>query len=59
MAIFYTFLGIYLDQVVPSDYGVAKPWYFLCDCFKKSYKYQIAGEEEDYGIKNSKNFEEV
>lgn len=28
--IFWTLLGFYLDQVVPSDYGVAKPWNFLC-----------------------------
>jgi ATP-binding cassette, subfamily A (ABC1), member 3 len=27
---FYLFLGLYLDQVVPSQYGVAKKWYFLC-----------------------------
>ena len=25
-----TFLGLYLDQIIPSDYGVAKPWNFLC-----------------------------
>ena len=25
-----TFLGLYLDQIIPSEYGVAKPWNFLC-----------------------------
>ena len=29
-ALFYGILGIYLDQVVPSQFGVAKPWNFLC-----------------------------
>lgn len=24
------FLGFYLDQVLPKQYGVAKPWNFLC-----------------------------
>lgn len=28
------FLGFYLDQVLPKEYGVAKPWNFLC--MKKS-----------------------
>lgn len=27
---FYLFLGLYLDSVIPSQYGVAKKWYFLC-----------------------------
>lgn len=30
MTIFYVLLGIYLDQVVPMEFGVAKPWNFLC-----------------------------
>ena len=28
--VFYLLLGLYLDQVVPSQYGVAKKWNFLC-----------------------------
>jgi len=28
--IYLLFLGIYLDQVIPSDFGVAKPWNFCC-----------------------------
>jgi len=36
MAIFWTCLGLYLDQVVPSDFGVAKPWNFLCVRKKKT-----------------------
>lgn len=30
MTIFYAALGLYLDQVVPMEFGVAKPWNFLC-----------------------------
>ena len=26
----YKFLGLYLDQIIPSQYGVAKSWNFLC-----------------------------
>lgn len=28
--IFFLFLGLYLDQVLQSQFGVAKKWYFLC-----------------------------
>jgi len=28
--IFWGLLGLYLDQVVPSQFGIAKPWNFLC-----------------------------
>jgi ATP-binding cassette subfamily A (ABC1) protein 3 len=27
--ILYTFLGWYFEQVIPRQYGVARPWYFL------------------------------
>ena len=34
--IIYLFLGYYFENVLPHDYGVRKPWYFLCkSCFKK------------------------
>mmetsp|Transcript_60399 Transcript_60399/g.68863 ORF Transcript_60399/g.68863 Transcript_60399/m.68863 type:complete len:1291 (+) Transcript_60399:41-3913(+) len=26
----YALLAFYLDQIVPTEYGVAKPWYFPC-----------------------------
>jgi len=29
-AVFFTLLGCYLDQVVPTEFGVAKPWNFMC-----------------------------
>lgn len=31
----WLFIGLYFDQVIPSQYGVAKPWYFLCRCKKR------------------------
>ncbi|MBO6244250.1 MAG: ATP-binding cassette domain-containing protein, partial [Clostridia bacterium] len=41
----YLFLGYYLQNVIPHEYGVAKPWYFLFlpsywfgDCCKKKKK---------------------
>lgn len=34
--VFWILLGFYLDQVVPSEYGVAKPWNFLCGGQKKT-----------------------
>ena len=27
---FYLFLGYYLQNVLPHDFGIRKPWYFLC-----------------------------
>eukprot|EP00347_Sterkiella_histriomuscorum_P002219 403369012 len=30
--VFYLLIGLYLDQVIPSQYGVARKWYFLCSC---------------------------
>ena len=32
--IIYIFLGFYLQNVLPHDYGIHKPWNFLC---KKKY----------------------
>lgn len=30
MTLIYSLLGIYLDQVVPMEFGVSKPWNFCC-----------------------------
>ena len=30
----FLILGLYLENVLPGDYGVRKPWYF---CFTTSY----------------------
>lgn len=60
------FLGIYFDQVIPSQYGVAKPWYFLCRC-KRTERRVIVDEDsarrllegDDVGSKDRSNFEAV
>ena len=55
------FLGFYLDQVLPKQYGVAKPWNFLC--VGKSHKVSKAITSYEGEIDNEKvsmrNFEEV
>ena len=28
----YLFLGYYLHNVLPHEFGIRKPWYFLCSC---------------------------
>ena len=32
--VLYLLLGFYLDQVLPTEFGVAKPWNFCCKCKK-------------------------
>jgi len=59
--VIYTILGLYLDQVVPSQFGVAKPWNFCC---KKSVKRRVADEEvgllgQVAKLNDPKNFEPV
>jgi len=34
--IFWGVLGIYLDQVIPSKFGIAKPWNFCCKSNKRT-----------------------
>lgn len=61
--IFYCFLGLYLDQVIPSQFGIAKPWYFCCK--KKTVRVQDTNEkqrlldQDDVGDKDPSNFEGV
>ena len=60
-AVFYTILGLYLDQVVPSQFGVAKPWNFCC---KKKRDRVIADEErglidQSERDRDPRNFEAV
>jgi len=33
--IFWSILGLYLDQVIPSQFGVSKSWNFCCKSSKK------------------------
>lgn len=62
-AVIYSLIGIYLDQVLPSDYGVPKPWNFCCKC-KKS-KRVISddmiplNDDEMNHVANPRNFEPV
>jgi len=30
MTVVYSALGLYLDQIIQMEYGIAKPWNFLC-----------------------------
>ena len=58
--VFWGLIGLYLDQVVPSDFGVAKPWNFLCK--SKANKMQAHDEEgllEDDEEQGGENFEGV
>ena len=66
MSIVYIILGLYLDQVVPMEFGVAKPWNFCCS--KGSQKrrrvnYRDSGERlPDNDVpanKNKSNFEPI
>jgi len=38
--VFWTCLGLYLDQVIPSQFGIAKPWNFCCIKKKGSNAWQ-------------------
>lgn len=58
------FVGYYLDQVLPKEFGVAKPWNFLCRGSAESRaiargKIHIADEIQDQERVNKGNFEEV
>ncbi len=57
------FIGYYLDQVLPKEFGVAKPWNFLCQRASKSRlssnTLKIAEEIQDPERVNKGNFEEV
>ena len=63
-AVLYIFLGIYLDQVLPSEYGVPKPWNFLCKC-KKGRRVitddmqPLKDDDEMSLVSNPRNFEAV
>lgn len=58
----WAFLGLYFDQTVASQFGVAKPWNFLC----KTRKARIeAGDQEklladnETTLEDRRNFEPV
>lgn len=60
--IFWVSLGLYCDQVVKSDFGVSKPWNFLC----KSKKARVANTgdkakllDSESNNQDARNFEAV
>ena len=57
----YLFLGYYLQNVIPHEYGVAKPWYFIflpsywCgDCISRRKKKEILEAKVEKNIKSIK-----
>lgn len=62
--VLYTMIGIYLDQVLPSDYGVPKAWNFCCKC-KKNQRIltddmqPLNDDDEANLMSNPSNFEPV
>ena len=62
--VFWALLGIYLDQVVPSQFGIAKP---LCFCFQRrrgglrinEAERQRLLADDEIGSKDRRNFEMV
>lgn len=62
--VFWGLLGMYLDQVVPSQFGVAKPLLFCCQ--KRRGGAQISADERqklladnEIGDSDARNFEAV
>ena len=60
----YLFLGYYLQNVIPHEYGVAKPWYFLflpsywCgDCCSKKNKNKSDEKNFEENLQNKDNYE--
>ena len=57
----YLFLGYYLQNVIPHEYGVAKPWYFIflpsywCgDCISRRKKKEILEAKVEKNVKSIK-----
>ena len=48
-------LGIYLDNVLPSAYGVRRPWYF---CLTKSYWF-AAKQRSNSAVANTSSYNKV
>ena len=55
---FYLFLGYYLNNVIPHDFGIRKPWYFLCTLsywgLKKKKKYVTIDDKKEFPEFNSR-----
>lgn len=58
----WSFLGLYFDQTVASQFGVAKPWNFLCKSKKK--RIEVGDQEKlladnEGSLEDRRNFEPV
>ena len=49
-------LGIYLDNVLPSAYGLRKPWYF---CFTSTYWFGPSNNSSNSSINREKIHQKV
>jgi ATP-binding cassette subfamily A (ABC1) protein 3 len=65
--ILWAIIGLYCDQIVPSEFGIAKPWNFLCKCGggrrqgwagSESQRDTLLGQN-DIGDKDVTNFEKI
>jgi hypothetical protein len=45
--IFWTLFGWYCDQVVPSQFGIAKPWNFCLKCSRRTPAVNVEGDERE------------
>ena len=46
------FIGYYFDQVLPKQYGVARPWNFLCISAKANKKTSTKKQKKDQNKKS-------
>ena len=60
----FIFLGFYLQNALPHDFGIRRPWYFLCSqeywCKGRSKKYNSYEDKlefEEYNNRESQNLE--
>ena len=49
MALVFLVLGLYLYEVVPQTYGVARPWNFLCKRDKRKGKKSMERDTDEIG----------
>ncbi len=61
----FIFIGFYLQNVLPHDYGIRRPWYFLCSqeywCKGRKKKYSTFEDKQEfdeYKTGESKKLEE-
>lgn len=55
MGLVYSVLGLYLDQVVPMEFGVSKPWNFLCKKQDQKVRNQEVVRLDDNDVPDNKD----